>query len=116
VLRDLSAWCAVIQKLPGRCHLALRHQSLPPRHTPELAGSFQAGTGTLNGQIPFHLGQTGHDVKEKPSRWRPGIDGVGQAFELNVPSLQAATGDYLWRRSAKLKQGKCRPQRPFAGA
>nr|WP_011265186.1 Tn3 family transposase [Leptospirillum ferrooxidans]AAX38539.1 ORF961 [Leptospirillum ferrooxidans] len=26
------------------------------------------------------------------------------------------TGDYLWRRSAKLKQGKYRPLRPFAGA
>ncbi|OCX74451.1 hypothetical protein A6M27_09845 [Acidithiobacillus thiooxidans] len=25
------------------------------------------------------------------------------------------TGDYLWRRSAKLKQGKYRPLRPFAG-
>ena len=26
------------------------------------------------------------------------------------------TGDYLWRRSAKLKQGKYRSLRPFAGA
>ncbi|OCB01825.1 transposase [Acidithiobacillus ferrivorans] len=26
------------------------------------------------------------------------------------------TGDYLWRRSAKLKQGKYQPLRPFAGA
>ncbi len=26
------------------------------------------------------------------------------------------TGDYLWRRSAKLKQGRYQPLRPFAGA
>ena len=48
MLGHLPAWRAVIQKLPGRCYLALRHHSLSPRHPPELAGGFQTGTGTFN--------------------------------------------------------------------
>ena len=90
MLGHIPARRAVIQKLPGRCYLALRHHPLSPRHPPELASGLQSGASAFNGQIPLHLGQTGHDMKEKPSRGCSGIDGVGQAFELNVPSLQTA--------------------------
>ena len=102
MLGHFPAWRAVIQEFSGRCYLALRHHPLSPRHPPELPGGLQSGASAFNGQIPLHLGQTGHDMKEKPSRGCPGIDGAGQAFELNLPSLRSfSEGDGTEIRSRR---------------
>ena len=50
----------------------------------ELTGDLQPGARALDCQFPFHFGQAGHDVEEKPARWGAGVDGVGEALELNA--------------------------------
>ncbi|CAM2171365.1 hypothetical protein PSAC2689_10520 [Paraburkholderia sacchari] len=55
-----------------------------------MSRDLEPGTGPLDGQITFHFGQAGHDMKEEPARRRSGIDGVGEASELNALLLQIA--------------------------
>lgn len=33
--------------------------------TSELASDFETSAGALNGELPFHLGEAGHDVEKK---------------------------------------------------
>ena len=58
MLGHFPARRATIQKLPGRCYLALRHHPLSPRHPTELAGGLQSGASAFNGQIPLNLAPT----------------------------------------------------------
>src|SRR6218665_274579 len=57
---------------------------------PELLGDFQPGAGALDGQLALHFGQARHDVEEKPPGRRAGIDGIGQAPELDAMLVQVA--------------------------
>src|SRR6218665_3167017 len=61
-----------------------------PPFRPAPLGAFQPGAGALDGQLALHFGQARHDVEEKPPGRRAGIDGIGQAPELDAMLVQAA--------------------------
>lgn len=56
----------------------------------ELTRDFQARAGAFANQFPFHLSQARHDVEEEPTGYRSGVDGVGQALEVNALLLKVA--------------------------
>ena len=56
---------------------------MPPSATLS-ACSFQPGPGLLNGQIPLHLRQAGHDMEKETAGRHGGINLVGQRFEENA--------------------------------
>ena len=104
----------------GRAHLP--EQAVQPHAGQHRKRYMQRGTGIPRG---IHRFQKSNARIPRPIYIRPG-DGRGPEKENRETLLQYLsplgwehinlTGDYLWRRSAKLKQGKYRSLRPFAGA
>src|SRR5574337_1663656 len=76
------------QQFLGRFDLAVRHLGLAPALAAELPGDLQSGAGTLDGQLALHLGETGHHMEEEAAGRRAGVDGVGQAVELDAMLVQ----------------------------
>ena len=67
-----------------------------------MLGNRQSGTGALDGQLTFHLGKAGHDVEEEAPGRRAGVDGVGEAPELDALLVQLADQiDKLLDRAAQ---------------
>lgn len=48
----------------------------------------QPGAGALDGQPVLHLCEAGHDVEGEPGGRGAGVNGVGEALEVDVPRLQ----------------------------
>jgi hypothetical protein len=53
-----------------------------------LACGSEPGARAFHDEFSFHLGETGHDVKQEPPGGRCRIDAVGQALEVNLPFSQ----------------------------
>lgn len=78
------------QQLLGRLDLAVGHLRLAAAFAAELLGDFQPGAGALDGQLALHFGKARHDVEEEPPGWCAGVDGVGEAPELDTVLVQIA--------------------------
>src|SRR5574337_799276 len=78
------------EQLLGRLDLAVGHLGLATALAAELAGDFQPGSGAFDGQLALHFGEAGHDVEEEAAGRRAGVDGVGEAPELDTVLVQIA--------------------------
>lgn len=88
VLGDLAGREAVGQKPAGRVNFAIGHLAFAAAHFSPLFGSRQASVCPLQGEFAFHLGQAGHHVEEEAAATGAGVDGICQAFELDVLPLE----------------------------
>ena len=106
------------QQLLGRLDLAVGHLRLAAAFAAELLGDFQPGAGALDGQLALHFGKARHDVEEEPPGWCAGVDGVGEAPELDTVLVQLADQiDQLLDRPAQpveLQTTKVSPSRSIS--
>ena len=75
------------EQLLSRFDLAFYHLPFAPAYTPELASDSEAGLSPFDGEFTFHFGQAGHDVEEEASGGGPGVNCIGEAFELHTSFL-----------------------------
>src|ERR1700712_5524399 len=71
------------EQLLGRLDLAVGHLPFAAAFATKLASDFKACLSPLDGKLPFHFRQAGHDVEEEASGCGASIDRIGQALELN---------------------------------
>ena len=63
---------------------AVGHEAFSTSGATELAGDCEAGLSALDDEFAFHFGEAGHDVEEEAAGGGGGVDGVGEAFELDA--------------------------------
>jgi hypothetical protein len=69
-------------------YFTFRHLTPAATNASELARGGKTGPCPFDNQFALHLSEASHDVKEEPPRWRPGIDAIGEASEMDVAGFE----------------------------
>lgn len=88
ILRDLFGRNATGEKLSSGLHLAFGHLAIATTDAALPSCGLQACPGPLHNEFPFHLRHAGHDMEEKSTRRRRGVDLVREALEMDALGLE----------------------------
>lgn len=80
-------------ELPCGAELGFGHDSIAAADPALIARGLQAGPGTFDHELSFHLGQRGHDVEEEAPGGHGGVDRVGEADEAYPAFVQGPGND-----------------------